>query len=156
MRAEGEVSRGGRADVAVVAAALVVLVSLFLPWFDAAATSKFLRLTVTGSFSGLYNSYAYMCVALNSLVVLYVVGRALLHPFPVQFPVTHEQLLATVGVINLGVVVVDFVDRPDSLFGWDYGAYIGIGASALVVAVTIVPGWLRSVRLKSAATPRSA
>ncbi len=116
-------------------ATLVLLVSLFLPWFG----------TNGGLFSvsvdGMWHGYMVIDLILAVAIVGYLVLRAGFGSLPAGLSVTAAgYLLAGAVGLNLLLAVVSFATKPVGT-SWQYGAYAGLAA-----AIVAVPAPVRSAR----------
>jgi hypothetical protein len=133
-----DAARWTRADRITGGATLVLVVSLFLPWFTVSA--GFGNFTASGTADGLTaHGYLYLVLILALATLGYLVARAGLRDMPaVQVP--HERLLAIAAAVDLLLVFIAALIRPggDSLVkvGWDFGAVVALVAA--VVALTPV------------------
>jgi len=122
------------ADQVTGGATLVLLVSLFLPWFG--TDGGFFSVSV----NGMWHSYMVIDLILAVAILGYLVLRAGFVSLPFGLSVTAAgQLLAGTAGLNLLLAVVSFVTKPAGT-GWQYGAYVGLAA-----AIVAVIGPIRSV-----------
>ena len=122
------------ADQVTGGATLVLLVSLFLPWFgtDAAFFSV--------SVNGMWHGYMVIDLILAVAILGYLVLRAGVASLPFGLSATAAgRLLAGAAGLNLLLAVVSFVTKPAGT-SWQYGAYAGLAA-----AIVAVIGPIRSV-----------
>jgi hypothetical protein len=122
------------ADRVTGGATLVLLVSLFLPWFG----------TDGGSFSvsvdGMWHGYMVVVLILAVAILGYLVLRAGFISLPSGFSATTAgQLLASAAGLNLLLAAISFATKPAAT-SWQYGAYIGLAAA---IGAVILP--VRSV-----------
>lgn len=95
-------------DKITAVAALVLLLSLWLPWFEFGS----------GSFSvsqnGI-NAHSYLAFVLLTAVVLvsYLAARAGWDRLPVRPPIAHAPLLLVLGVLQFIVVLIGVLSTPD-------------------------------------------
>ena len=122
------------ADQVTGGATLVLLVSLFLPWFG--TDGGFFSVSVDGMWHGYMIIDLILAVAILGYLVLRAGFGSL--PFGLSATVTG-QLLACAAGLNLLLAVVSFVTKPAGT-GWQYGAYVGLAA-----AIVAVIGPIRSV-----------
>lgn len=133
------------ADKVAGAASLVLLVSLFLPWYT---------VSNPGGSTGLSGTDIHRFLWLEALLTLVTLTYMIVHATvgwdrtPMN-KVSHEPVLLALTVIQLIVVVVPFFDVPDTLLegvtvGFAYGSYIGLIAAVAALVMVIVP-YLRSL-----------
>ena len=107
-------------DRVVGAATLVLLVSLWLPWFSIGPLSA----------DGL-SAHGWLFIAeLDSIVlVLYVLIIAFgVGDLAVQGRLSKDQLLALITGVNLALVVLGFLLKPAGS-SWSWGAFLALAAS---------------------------
>ena len=122
------------ADRVTGVATLVLLVSLFLPWFG--TDGDFFNVSV----DGMWHGYMVVDLILAVAILGYLVLRAGFVSLPSGFSATTAgHLLAGAVGLNLLLAVVSFATKPAGT-GWQYGAYAGL-AAATVAAI----GPIRSV-----------
>ena len=112
-------------------ATLVLLVSLFLPWFG--TDGDFFSVSVDGMWHG------YMVIALILAVAIlgYLVVRAGFVSLPSGFSVTTAgHLLAGAVGVNLLLAVISFATKPTGT-NWQYGAYVGLAAALVAVIAPV-------------------
>jgi len=117
------------ADQVTGGATLVLLVSLFLPWFG--TDGGFFSVSV----DGMWHGYMVVDLILAVAVLGYLVLRAGFVSLPFGLSVTAAgQLLAGAAGLNLLLAVVSFATKPAGT-NWQYGAYLGLAAA--IVALTL-------------------
>lgn len=111
-------------------ATLVLLVSLWLPWFSIGPLSA----------DGLGAHGWLFIAALDSIVlVLYVVIMAFgVGDLAEQGRLSKEQLLALITGVNLALVVLGFLLKPAGL-SWSWGAFLALAASIVAFLPFGVP-----------------
>ena len=110
-------------------ATLVLLVSLFLPWFG--TDGGFFSVSV----DGMWHGYMVIDLILAVAILGYLVLRAGFASLPAGLSVTAAgHLLAGAVGLNLLLAVVSFATKPAGT-SWQYGAYAGLAAA--IVAVTL-------------------
>jgi hypothetical protein len=128
-----DAKRWTRNDQIVGGASLVLLISLFLPWFSVS-----LPLVGSASASGTTTHGWLWIVFILALAILAYLGlTAGFSTLPFTLPVRHEQLLLAATGLNFLLVLIAFVDKPgDSVVkvGWDFGAFIALIAAIVAVA----------------------
>jgi len=119
------------ADRITGGATLVLLVSLFLPWFG--ADGDFFSVSV----DGMWHGYMVIDLILAVAILGYLVLRAGFAALPFGLSVTAAgQLLAGAAGLNLLLAVVSFVTKPAGT-SWQYGAYVGLAAAIVAVALPV-------------------
>jgi hypothetical protein len=112
-------------------ASLVLLISLFLPWFS--ASNSFISVDVSG-----FSAHGYLWITFIlclAIVALLAVKALEVWAFPDNAPVNEERALLIATVINLVLVVLAFLLKPGGFggFGWSFGAFIGLVAAIVAV-----------------------
>ena len=119
------------ADQLTGGATLVLLVSLFLPWFGTDA--GFFNVSV----DGMWHSYMVIVLILAVAVVGYLVLRAGFSSPPFGLSASSAgYLLAGAAGLNLLLAVVSFATKPAGT-NWQYGAYIGLAAAIVAVIAPV-------------------
>jgi hypothetical protein len=114
-------------------ASLVLLISLFLPWFT------------YGGFSvdGLWHGWMYITFILCVAIVVNLVAKAGFREMPYKLPLPEERLLLFATGINLVLTVLAFLLKPGGIgfsgVGWGFGAFVGLIAAVIAAFPTIVP-----------------
>jgi hypothetical protein len=121
-------------------ASLIVLISLFLPWFEASATSSFG--SQSGSESGTdAHGWLWVVFILVLVIVGFLVLKAGFSKLPFSLPVPEEAVLLAAAGIDLLLILVAFLLKPSVgptfgisvSIGWDVGAYVGLVAAIVAV-----------------------
>ena len=146
-----DAARWTRADRITGGATLVLVVSLFLPWFTASA--GFGNFTASASTDGLTaHGYLYLVLILALATLAYLVARAGLRDM--SLPVSHERLLAAAAAVDLLLVLIAVLIRPggDSLVkvSWSFGAFVALVAAV----VALIPVARPALRGQGAEQPR--
>ena len=116
------------ADRVTGGATLVLLISLFLPWFG--TNGDFFNVSV----DGMWHGYMVIVLILAVAILAYLVLRAGFVSLPSGFSVTTAgQLLAGAVGLNLLLAGISFATKPTAT-SWQYGAYVGL-AAAIVAAI---------------------
>jgi len=126
--------RLSRADQAVGGASLIVLVSLFLPWFGFSAPGA--SISVSGTTA---HGYLVLVVITALLIAGYLLLRSGWGEFPFPLPVAHETLLLAGTSAQFLLVLTGFLDVPLAGLGWEIGAYLAVIAAALAAAQAALP-----------------
>jgi hypothetical protein len=124
-----DLRRLSRADQIVGGASLVVLISLFLPWFGFSALGA--SISVTGTTA---HGYLVLVVITALLIPGYLLLRSGWGEFPLPLPVAHDALLLTGTGVQFLLVLIGFLDRPAAGLSWEAGAYLAVAAAALAAA----------------------
>jgi hypothetical protein len=141
-----DASRWGLTDKIAAGATLLVLIALFLPWFDfylnvqgLVGANVYGITSLSGSFSGTTaHGWLWFVFAIGLIVLLYLL-LAGFRRLPATLPLKHEQLLLTATGINLLLVVAAFLLKPgnDGLtqltIRWDFGAFTTVIAAIAAV-----------------------
>jgi hypothetical protein len=136
-----DAKRWSPADLIVGVASLVVLISLFLPWFTASVAGF-----SGGSESGTdQDGWLWIVFIISLAIVAFVVLKAAFQKMPFTLPLQEELLLLIAAGINLLLVVIAFADKPSvpasvpSQFavhvqiGWGVGAFLALIAAIVAV-----------------------
>jgi len=133
-----DLKRLTRTDQIVGVASLVVLISIFLPWFTASADG----FSASGSGTAAHG-WLWLVFVLDLAIIAYLVMRAGWEESPLHLPVAHAPLLLAATGLQLLLVVIAFFDMPSSAFGvsigWAWGAFIGLLAALAAAAPVVVP-----------------
>jgi hypothetical protein len=136
------------ADRVTGAATLVLVISLFLPWFSVSA--GFGNFTASSSADALAaHGFLYLVLLLALAMLGYLIARASLKDLP-ELPVTSDQLLAAGAAVNLLLVLIAFAVRPGGgsalvKVSWSFGAFIGL----IAAIVSFVPMATSVIRARS-------
>jgi hypothetical protein len=131
-----------RNDRIAGAATLVVLISLFLPWFSV-SFAGLSDLDVTGgaaSESGIdAHGWLWLVFVIGLAVLLYLALAAGYGDLSARLPLKHEQLLAAVTGVNFLLVLLAFLLKPGTggvpvKIGWSFGAIVALIAAIAAVA----------------------
>ena len=133
-----DLRRLSRADQTVGGASLVVLVSLFLPWYGFSALGA--DISVSGTTA---HGYLVLVVITALLIAGYLLLRSGWGEFPFPLPVAHETLLLAGAAVQFLLVLIGFLNLPPDGFSWEIGAYLAVAAAALAAIPVALPA-LRS------------
>jgi hypothetical protein len=112
---------------------LLLLVSLFLPWYGVSI------LGISAEADGLnVHGYLYIVLLLCVAIMAYLVFWAGFEDLPVRLPLTHERRLLAASGVNTALVLLAFLIRPDGT-GWRFGAFLGLLAALVAVAPLVIP-----------------
>ncbi len=128
-----DLKRLSGAERVIGGASVVLIITLFLPWFGISGGG------VTFSVSG-FSAHGYLIIALLTAVALigYLVMRAGWDDPPVKLPVANVPLLLTGTGLQLLIVLIAFLVKP-AFTGWQFGAYLGLIAALAACAAVAVP-----------------
>lgn len=129
-----DLRRLSRVDQTVGGASLVVLISLFLPWFGFSDFGDSFSANATTS-----HGYLVLVVLLAVALIGYLVLRAGWDDLPVSLPIAHAPLLLIGTGLQLLLVLIGFFDVPAPGLSWEIGAYLALIASVAAAAPVIVP-----------------
>jgi hypothetical protein len=128
------------ADKVAGAASLVLLISLFLPWYTVSVPGASTDLSGTG-----IHRFLWLAVILTLVVLTYMIVHATVgwDSTPLN-RFSHEPFLLGITVLQLVLAIIPFFDVPDTLIknvtvGFDYGAYVGLAAAIVGVVMVVVP-----------------
>jgi hypothetical protein len=141
-------------DRIVGGATLVVLISLFLPWFSvnlgALAGLGVSPGIVTASGTAAHG-WLWFVFVIGLLVLVYLVALAGFPVLPARLPLSHEQLLLGATGLNFLLVVLAFLLKPGGApVGWSFGAFV-----ALIAAIVAVAPLVRALRGQAAGATAS-
>lgn len=125
-----DLRRLNRVDQTVGGASLVVLLSVFLPWFGVDG------INVSGTTA---HGYLALVAILAVVLVAYLVLRSGWDEFPLNLPIAHAPLLLIGTSLQLLLVLIGFADVPVSGLSWEIGAYMALIASAVAAGPLVVP-----------------
>jgi hypothetical protein len=127
-----DLRRLSRADLTVGGASLVVVVSLFLPWFGFGE----LGASVSGTTA---HGYLVLAVITALLMAAYLLLRSGWDEFPVSLPIAHERLLLAGTGAQFLLVFIGFLDVPLAGLSWEIGAYLALIASVAAAVPVVLP-----------------
>lgn len=123
-------------------ASLVVLISLFLPWFSGSYVS--FGTSSGGSESGMdAHGWLWLVFVVVLAILAYLVLAAGFQALPFRSPLRHDQLLLAATGLNLALVFIGFLLKPSTYgieglsISWSAGAFLALIAAIVAVgAVT--------------------
>lgn len=116
-------------------ATLVLLVSLFLPWFGAGDLG--FSLTISGLSA---HAYLYLVLFLCLAILLYLFARAGWDRLPINVEVAHAPVIMVATGVNCALVLIGFLLKTGgSATGWEIGAWLALIASITALAPIAVP-----------------
>lgn len=139
-----DLKRLTRTDQIVGVASLIVLISIFLPWFSVTVRIFGESRSATGSGTAAHG-WLWLVFVLDLLVIAYLAMRAGWEQAPVRIPVAHAPLLIAATGLQLLLVLIAFFDMPGNdgipgvSIGWAWGAFIGLLAALAAAGPVIWP-----------------
>lgn len=128
-----DLRRLSRVDQTVGGASLVVLISLFLPWFGVTVLGS--TATISGTST---HGYLVLDVIVAIVLIAYLVLRSGWDELPVNLPVAHAPILLIGTGLQFLLVVIGFLDVPSGL-SWEIGAYLALIGSVAAAGPVIIP-----------------
>ena len=133
-----DAARLSQADRIAGAATVVLLVSLFLPWFTVSAGP------FGYSWSGITaHSYLWLVFVLCLGIIAVLVLGAGFAGIPVQLPVPLGTIMLAATGLNLLIVLLAFFVRPDGFglitISWAFGAFISLIAAIAAFVPLAMP-----------------
>src|ERR1039458_3594465 len=133
-----EMNRWTQAERITAIASLVLLISLFLPWFTVSAG------IYSGSASALSaHGWMYLVLLLCLAIVVDLVAKAGFKEMPFRLPLPEEQLLLIATGINAVLTVLAFLFKPGGIgfsgIGWLFGSFVGLIAAIVAAFPTAAP-----------------
>ncbi len=144
-----DAKRWSRDDQIVGVASLLLLISLFLPWYTVSAGP------ISASASGTTgHGYLWIVFIIALAVVAFLILQAGFQSLPFNLPVSPARLLLGLTGINLLLVLLAFLFKPGTgdgfvniSVGWGFGAFLGL----ICAIVAVVPLALPMLRARTAA-----
>lgn len=129
-----DLRRLNRVDQAVGIASLIVLISLFLPWFGISALGD--SFSVNGTTA---HGYLDIVLIVALLLIGYLVLRSGWDEFPFSMPIAHAPLLLVGTGLQLILVLIGFASKPIPGLSWEFGAYLALLAAVAAAAPVVIP-----------------
>jgi hypothetical protein len=125
--------RWTRADVVTGTGTILLLISLFLPWYGITLFG------ISAQADGLTgHGYLYIVLLLCLAILAYLGLRAGSEELPARLPLTHEQRLLAAVSLNALIVLLAFLVKPTDT-GWRFGAFAGLLGALVAVAPLVAP-----------------
>jgi zinc-ribbon domain len=121
-----DINRLSTSDKIVAGASIIVLISVFLPWYGV------FGFTISGERG---HGYLFIPVLTAIAIVAYLVLRA--GGVAMQLPLAHEMLLLIATGVQLLIVVIGFLNAEGS--SQQFGAYLGLIAALAACGVVAWP-----------------
>ena len=128
-----DLNRLSRTDQVVGASSLILLITLFLPWFGVSLGGY------SASESG-FDAHGYLIIPLLTAIALiaYLVMRAGWDHLPWKLPIEHAPLLLVGTGIQALIVLLAFLFKPTGT-DWQFGAYLGLLAALVACGAAVMP-----------------
>jgi hypothetical protein len=126
----------GPTDVFVAGASLLLLISIFFPWYGYNSGDGVI------SANGLSaHWYLYIALVLSAAIVLvFVLERLDAWAFPSTSPVTKAQLLLLATATSFVCTLLAYIDRPGVAgIGWSWGSLLGLIAATAALLPLVGP-----------------
>jgi len=125
-------SRWSTADRITGVATLVLLISLFLPWFSLGGFFSESGLSAHG--------YLYLVLFISIAILLYLGARAGWDRLPISVSIAHAPVMLVASLVNLALVLIAFLLKPGgSAISWSVGAWLALIASIVATAPIAIP-----------------
>ena len=132
-----DMKRWSKTERITAIATLVLLVSLFLPWFTYSFGVG------SGSVDGLWHGWMYLVLLLCLAILGFLVARAGFSQMPFKLPMADDQLLLIATSVNAVLTILAFIFKPGGIgfsgIGWGFGALVGLVASIVAAAPLAMP-----------------
>lgn len=125
-----DIARWSTADRISGIATLVVLISLFLPWFSVDTFFSVSGLSAHG--------YLYLVLFLSIALLIYLGARAGWDRLPGNVSIAHAPVMLVASLINLVLVLIAFLFKPSG-FSWSVGAWLALIAAIVAAAPIGIP-----------------
>jgi len=128
-----DLNRLSRVDQVVGASSLILIITLFLPWFGVSLGGY------SASESG-FDAHGYLIIPLLTAIVLiaYLVMRAGWDHLPWKLPIEHAPLLLAGTGLQALIVLLAFLFKPTGT-DWQFGAYLGLLAALVACGAAVMP-----------------
>lgn len=128
-----DLNRLSRVDQVVGASSLILIITLFLPWFGVSLDGY------SASESG-FDAHGYLIIPLLTAIALiaYLVMRAGWDHLPWKLPMEHAPLLLVGTGIQALIVLLAFLFKPTGT-DWQFGAYLGLLAALVACGAVVMP-----------------
>ena len=128
-----DLNRLSRVDQVIGVSSLILIITLFLPWFGVSLGGY------SASESG-FDAHGYLIIPLLTAIMLvaYLVMRAGWDHLPWKLPMAHEPLLLVVTGIQALIVLLAFLFKPTGT-DWQFAAYLGLLAALVACGAAVMP-----------------
>lgn len=133
-------------------ATLVLLISLWLPWFGYRA---YFGVVYSGSVDGYWHGYMYIVMILCFAILAFLALTAGMEELPFKLPIAEAQATLIATGINVVLTFISFITKPSGT-SWQFGAYVGLIAAAIAAAPKLIPALQERRANKGSTTTPSA
>ena len=138
-----DLNRLSQADRITGIATLVLLISIFLPWFSVSVGALGVTASASGSGTSAHG-YLWLVFFISLVIIVYLGALALMEKLPFDLPIGHEQVLLILTGINFVITLIAWIFKPASGFGavkvsWAWGSFVGLIAAIVAVAPLAIP-----------------
>ena len=147
-----DITRWQRAEQITGGATLLLIISLFLPWFTASVSSTIAGHTISDSASAsgaTAHGYLWLVFFIGLAVLAVLIIQAGFARFPINLPFGVPALLVGLTGVNLLLVLVAFLIKPGTggvdtaglsvSIGWGLGAFIGLICAIAAFVPLVLP-----------------
>jgi hypothetical protein len=147
-----DITRWQRAEQITGGATLLLIISLFLPWFTASVSTTIAGHTISQSASAsgtTAHGYLWLVFFIGLAVLAVLILQAGFAQFPVNLPFGVPALLVGLTGVNLLLVLVAFLLKPGTggvdtaglnvSIGWSLGAFIGLICAIAAFVPLVLP-----------------
>ncbi|HUO49525.1 MAG TPA: hypothetical protein VMU09_11890 [Acidimicrobiales bacterium] len=138
-----EASRLSQTDRISGIATLVLLISIFLPWFSVSVGALGISASASGSGTSAHG-YLWIVFFISLAIIVYLIARAMMEKLPFELPLAHEQVLLIATGVNLLITLIAWIFKPASGFGavkvsWAWGSFVALIAAIVAVVPLAIP-----------------
>ena len=147
-----DISRWQRAEQITGAASLLLIISIFLPWFTASVSATISGNTISRSASAsgtASHGFLWLVFFIGLAVLAVLVIQAGFARFPINLPFGVPALLVGLTGVNLLLVLVAFLIKPGTgsvdttglsvSIGWGFGAFVGLLCAIAAFVPLVLP-----------------
>jgi len=147
-----DIARWSQAERITGVATVVLLISLFLPWFSVNVSALGIHASASGSGTDAHG-YLWIVFLLCLAIIAFLALQAGFQSLPFQLPFGAGVLLLAATGLNLLLVLIAFFVKPGGggftgvSVSWSFGAFIGLIAAIAACAPLAMP----AIRSRTAA-----